>query len=191
MSFRQEATSWLFPRALDTAPAPTIGARAPSTDKLTMPNADGKPTIIAFLRHCGCPFAEKTFLNLRSTAEAHPHTQFVAVSHSDSDATNKWLAGVGEASPVQIIIDPDRELYARWGLGLSSTWHMLSPWSLWSVIKLGREEGIWNRPTESGTRWQTAGAFGIDSKGIVKWGKAADTANDLPDFQEAIKKVDD
>lgn len=39
-----------------------------------------------------------------------------------------------------------------------------------NVLSLARREGISNRPTESGTRWQTSGTFAIGEDGIVKWG---------------------
>lgn len=72
---------------------------------------------------------------------------------------------------MQVIIDSEWEIYAQWGLGVSSFWHVLSPWSMWSVYKLGKEEGIWNRSTESGSRWQTSGSFAIDKEGMVAWGR--------------------
>ena len=55
MTLRQELGSWLFPKHVEPSPSPEIGAKAPSTDELTFPRADGKPTVITFLRHCGCP----------------------------------------------------------------------------------------------------------------------------------------
>lgn len=42
-------------------------------------------------------------------------------------------------------------------LGVSSAWHIFSPWTIASEVSLVRGEGIWSRPTESGSRWQTAG----------------------------------
>jgi len=123
-------------------------------------------------------------------ATAHPLIRFVAVSHSDDGATTRWVTSVGGAGPVQVIVDAERELYARWGLGISSFWHALSPWSMWSVYKLGTEEGIWNRPTESGNRWQTAGSFGVDGQGNIKWSKAAQRADDIPDCEEGLKMLE-
>ncbi|KAI9871747.1 MAG: hypothetical protein M1830_002502 [Pleopsidium flavum] len=123
-------------------------------------------------------------------AAAHSSIHFVAVSHSDAGATNRWVTSVGGAGLVQVIVDDERELYARWGLGISSFWHALSPWSMWSVYQLGKGEGIWNRPTESGNRWQTAGSFGVDGQGIVKWSEAAQRADDIPDFEVGLKMLE-
>lgn len=91
---------------------------------------------------------------------------------------------------MSVVIDEERELYARWGLGTSNTWHVLSPRALYSVVRLGQQEGIWNRPTESGSRWQTSGAFAIDSSGVVSWAHVASAADDLPDLNDALVKLE-
>jgi len=57
------------------------------------------------------------------------------------------------------------------------------------VWKLGREEGIWNRPTESGSRWQISGSFAVDGEGVVRWGGAASRADDVPDFEKAVEAL--
>ena len=133
--------------------------------------------------------AEKTFRAFRAAAESHPDLHFIAVSHSDTEATDKCLASVDGAGKVQVIVDAERKLYAQWGLGVSSFWHVLNPWSLWSVYKTGKEEGIWNKPTESGNRWQTAGSFAVDKEGLIKWGKRAGTADEAADFDQAVQAV--
>ena len=135
------------------------------------------------------PVAEKTFKQFRSAAALHRGISFVALSHSNQDSTEKWLKDVGGAGQVQILVDPTRKSYAKWGLGVSSFWHVLSPWSLWSVYKSGRQDGIWNRPTESGNRWQTAGSFAVDGSGTVKWSKKAESAEDIPDFSQAVSAL--
>lgn len=146
MSFRQEVASWTFPSQLPTSSAPSIGANAPTTSKLQLLNPDQKPTILTFLRHCGCPFAEKTFLSFRLTASTHPSIHFAAVSHSNQSATDKWLEAIGGAENVHISVDSDREIFAQWGLGVCSFWHILSPANMWSLYELGREQGIVSKP---------------------------------------------
>ena len=94
------------------------------------------------------------------------------------------MGGDGEA---KVIVDEDRELYAQWGLGVSNTWHVLK--SMYSVYTLGRDEKIWNRPTESGNRWQTAGSFAVDGEGIVKWASPATSAGDISDFKDALSAL--
>lgn len=57
-----------------------------------------------------------------------------------------------------------------------------------SVVRLGRGEGIWNRPTSSGSRWQTAGSFAVDGQGTVRWSHVGASADDkgVYDFEEAV-----
>lgn len=189
MTYRQEIASWLSPPPVATAPSPSIGSHPPSTPELPFPSNNNKPAVIAFLRHCGCPFAEKTFLRLRSSASAHPDITFIAVSHSDQPSTDKWLEAVGGAGPIQMVVDLGRKVYAAWGLGTLGFWDVLNPAGPWSVYKLGKEEGIWNRPTETGSRWQSSGAFAVDGSGFIRWGQAAPSADWIPDFEEAVNAV--
>ncbi|PQE05432.1 Thioredoxin-like fold protein [Rutstroemia sp. NJR-2017a BVV2] len=190
MTLQQEFNSWLTPTAVDVQPAPEIGSKAPSSERLTFPHPDGKPTIITFLRHCGCPFAEKSFLTFRALANTHPNINFIAISHSTSSSTDNWVISLGGSWSVEVIVDESRELYAQWGLGTSSAWHVLNPWSLWGAYSLGKGEGIWNRPTESGTRWQTAGSWAVDGEGVVRWGGAAKAADEVQDFKEAVRVLE-
>ena len=60
---------------------------------------------------------------------------------------------------------------------------------MWNVYQLGKTEGIWNRPTESGTRWQMSGSWAMDAKGVVKWGGVSKSADDVPEFEDAVAAV--
>ncbi|XDG01149.1 hypothetical protein ABKA04_000764 [Annulohypoxylon sp. FPYF3050] len=168
-------------------PAPQVGAKAPVHPNLALPT--DKPTLIVFLRHCGCPFAEKTFKDLTSLSTQYPEVNFVAISHSSPEATERWVVHVGGNWEVNVVVDYERELYAQWGLGVSNTWHVFSPVTLYNTLKLARDEHIWNRPSESGSRWQTAGAFAIDQDGVVKWAKVAASADDVPDLEAALRSL--
>jgi hypothetical protein len=185
-----------------------VGGKAPSTAKLVFPAPEEKPTVLAFLRHCGCPctcislltrahtdlttVAEKTFLQLRALAPVHPNIHFVAISHSNQAATDKWLAALPEPSRnsqsnLQIVVDDARAIYAAWGLGTSSLWHVLG--SISSVSKLEKEDGIKVRSTESGNRWQTAGNFAVDAQGTVRWSRKDERADDMPDVKQGVDAV--
>ncbi|KAF2027254.1 hypothetical protein EK21DRAFT_72438 [Setomelanomma holmii] len=191
MTWQSEFWSWMSPSAVKTGTTPAVDDKAPTTPKLSLP-VNGKPTIVSFLRHCGCPFAEKNFLNLRALAPAHPDVQFIAVSHSDQGSTDRWLAALPEPAKnnqpnLKVIVDAEREAYAAWGLGTSSFWHVLG--SIPSLSKLDKEEGIKVRSTESGNRWQTAGNFGVDAKGVVQWSRKDERADDMPDYKEGVNAV--
>ncbi|GKT50845.1 uncharacterized protein ColSpa_11026 [Colletotrichum spaethianum] len=192
MSFTQELASWMTPTKLDLANPPKAGDYAPSTDLLQLPRADAKAAVVVFLRHCGCPFAEKSFIVLREAASKNPNVAFIAVSHSSESHTKKWLSevgGPGEKNPVEVITNEERDVYAKWGLGASSFMHVLSLSALSNVFKLSREEGIANRPTESGSRWQTSGAWAVDGNGKVTWGGPAQTASEIPNVDEALSSL--
>jgi hypothetical protein len=128
-------------------------------------------------------------MRLRYLANRHPEIDFIAVSHSSQEATDKWAIEIGGEWDVNVIVDPERELYAQWGLGLSSAWHVLNPWSMYSVYQLGKKDHIWNRPTQSGTRWQIAGSFAVDKDGIVRWVRIAKSADDVPTFKEGMEAL--
>ncbi|SMR63206.1 unnamed protein product [Zymoseptoria tritici ST99CH_3D1] len=189
MTFQQEFSSWLTPSNPPPSPVPTPGSAAPSTHLLSI--SPSRPTIITFLRHCGCPFAEKTFLQIRDIAISNPDLDCVAVSHSDEAATQKWLESLpkdeaGDAKgKVRVVVDDKKEAYAAWGLGVSSWAHVLDPRALASVFQLAKE-GLKNRPIESGSRWQTAGSYAVKD-GKVVWGGPSQRSDDPAKFDEAVE----
>jgi hypothetical protein len=75
------------------------------------------------------------------------------------------------------------------GLGLTGTWHALSPGVIYSAFRMGLDEGVWNRPTESGSRWQKSGAFAVDADGVVRWMHVGATANELPDLKAGVEAL--
>ncbi|TVY25713.1 hypothetical protein LHYA1_G006548 [Lachnellula hyalina] len=184
--------SWATPPPppIELRAAPVIGSNAPSSAKLRLPVADGRPAVVVFLRHCGCPFAEKTFLEARRLANKYPRLNFIAVSHSSRKATDKWISSIGGAWAVTVVVDEEREVYASWGLGVSTTYHLLNPWTQVAMHKLGKEEGIWAREVDpSGNRWQVGGGWAMDEVGIVRWGAASKTADDMPNLVEACETL--
>ncbi|GAB1320415.1 hypothetical protein MFIFM68171_10625 [Madurella fahalii] len=176
------------PPAKQVAPIPQPGDRAPPLgDDIQFPRA--KPALVVFLRHCGCPFAEKTFKILTSLSTRHPEIDCIAVSQSSRPDTDKWVVQVGGEWEVHVLVDPERDLFAAWGLGTSSTWYAVNPWTVWSAFRLARDEGIWSREEESGSRWQIGGAFAVDANGFVRWAKPAASADEVPDFKEGLKAL--
>ena len=136
-----------------------------------------------------CAVAEKTFKGLSALSDKHREINCIAVSHSTPEHTEKWIPLVGGAWSVNTIVDEERDLYAQWGLGISSTWHVFSPWVISSVFRLGKQENIWNLPTESGNRWQTGGTFAVGADGLVKYAHVSRTADDLTDYDAVLKAL--
>jgi hypothetical protein len=172
---------------LPPLPVPTSAPPEPGEPARELPPPGlepGRPAIVAFLRHTGCPFAEATARMLREAAEAEPEIDLVAVSHAPTAATARWCDAVGGLEQMRVLIDDERVHYATWGLGRTSLGHFAGRRSMRAVTRLARQ-GIRNRHPH-GTRWQRAGTFAVDGEGIVRWSHLPAHAGDLPDLREAI-----
>jgi hypothetical protein len=176
--------TFLPPGALPILPAPQLGDRAP---RLPVALEDGRPAIVAFLRHTGCPFAELTMRSLHAAAVGSPRVQWIAISHAPQEATERWCRAVGGADGVVLASDPSRRAYAEWGLGRTSLSHFLGRRSLVAVGSLARR-GIRNRHPH-GTRWQSAGTFALDDRALVRWRFLPTHAGDLPNLDLALGAV--
>jgi hypothetical protein len=176
--------TFLPPRELALAAVPAPGDPAPT---IPVTPTGARPTVLAFLRHTGCPFAEQTLRMLRDAAGASSDVRWVAVSHASAEATGRWSRALGGADGVELVSDPSRRGYAAWGLGRTTAGHFLGRRSLAAVAALARE-GIRNRHP-SGTRWQSAGTFALDSEWIVRWRHLPEHAGDVPDLAGALEAV--
>lgn len=173
--------TFLPPRPLVVANLPEVGEPAPA---LPVELEPGRPAIVAFLRHAGCPFAEATMRSLRETAQEVREVQWIAISHAAAEATERWCELVGGSGDVRVVSDPSRASYAAWGLGRTNLGHFLGRQSLTAATRLAGE-GIRNRhPT--GTRWQSAGTFAVDRDGVVRWRHLPVHAGDLPPLGAAL-----
>lgn len=175
--------TFVRPTALPTSKSPDPGEPAPELCGLT----PGRPAVVAFLRHTGCPFAEATAVALREAAAQNDTLDWIAVSHAPADATERWVRAVGGAKGVRVLPDPERRLYSAWGLGRSSLGHFMGRRSLGAVARLARQ-GIRNRHPD-GTRWQQAGTFAVDAGGTVRWRHLPAHAGELPDLAAAAAAV--
>jgi hypothetical protein len=174
--------TFLPPPAHDTAAPPEPGEPA---RRLPPPGTAGDgPTVVAFLRHTGCPFAEMTMRAMRDASEGAEGVHWIAVSHAPAQATQRWCQSVGGCGEVQVLLDPERVFYAAWGLGRSSLGHFMGRRSLGEVRRLAKE-GIRNRHPH-GTRWQPAGTFALDASGTVRWRHLPEHAGELPDLEAAL-----
>lgn len=133
--------------------------------------------------------AEKIFCQLRDAAAKNSDILCIAVSHSDKAATEKWLQDVGGSGNIQVVVDHDRQSFSEYGLGPSSYWAVLNPWSLSNAMTIGKNEGFDIRPTESGSRWQTSGLFAVDGSGILTFSYRSKTSDDPGDLEAALESV--
>lgn len=123
-------------------PPPKVGDAAPFSPELNLPRS--KPTLIVFLRQCGDPFAEKTFRELAALSDQRRELTCIAVSQAARELTDNWVAEIGGTWEVEVAVDPKRDMYADWGLGLNTSWQMFNPRALYATYALGRDEGIWS-----------------------------------------------
>jgi hypothetical protein len=84
--------TFLPARRLELASVPTPGETA---RPLPLELEPGRPAVVAFLRHTGCPFAEATMRALQSAAAGAPDVRWVAISHAPEQATAAWGDAVG------------------------------------------------------------------------------------------------
>ena len=133
---------------------------------------------------------EKIFLALRAMGNRHPSIHFIAISHCTPAATNEWVKKLGGAWNVDVVVDQTRELYALWGMGVSNWGHLLHPRNGYNQILLGKNQGVWGQQVgEGGSRWQVGGAFAIDERGIIKWGKPMASVDEEIRLDEAVRAL--
>ena len=157
------ASIWLTrPTRRPISPLLKAGQVAPQTQQLS---ATESLRIVAFIRHVGCPFSENTVKQLRSWAEGHPQAAVFVVSHGNESTTQQWIATIGGLGRIRIVVDPEREIYGKWGIGLSSFWHFAGPKSLLGVLAL-LPKGIRNR-SAAGTRWQRSAMFMLKGEHVI------------------------
>lgn len=138
------------------------------------------------MRHIGCPFAEATLRGARAlAADAPPEAEVVIVTHSDDGVTHDWGDRIGGPGYVRFVGDQHRDLYAAWGLGRTGLAHFAGLRSLRGVARQ-RAQGVRNTRAH-GTRWQSAGTFGVDGSGVVRWRHVPAHAADLPDLGAALR----
>lgn len=159
----------------DLAPASRLGL------------TDSAFSLVAFLRHTGCPFAEATVKQLSECADKYPEIGIHLVCHGKEEIAKTWIEKFNLSPKLNFKVDSDRELYGSFGLGYSSTIHLMHPKVLWGVAKL-LPKGIRNR-SASGTRWQKAGSFILDRSNKVVWKHEPETADEVPNFEDTIKQV--
>lgn len=132
--------------------------------------------------------AEKNFRQLAALSAQQPGLDYIAVSLCSRDVTDSWVSQIGGSWNTDVIIDTDRNLYARWGLGLNTSWQLFNPRALYTTFTLGRDEGIWGRPVDDGNRWQMGGAFAVDTAGFVKWVHVPNVSDDVVDFNPMLQQ---
>jgi hypothetical protein len=75
---------------------PAIGDAAPApVGSIDLTRGNGTPTLVAFVRHCGCPFAEKEVQLLGAESRKHEKLHVLIVQHNDEATSKQWFEDVG------------------------------------------------------------------------------------------------
>ncbi|KAK4682364.1 hypothetical protein QC764_115720 [Podospora pseudoanserina] len=206
---------WLSPPPppVPVSKPPRIGDLAPTDpDRILSPqlgpSGGNRKTIVVFLRCVGCAFAQQTFTDLRNLSLKHRDIAFLAVSHSSPAATEKWVSLIGGKGNVKIVYDPQRKIYASWGMGTGGWGYLLNVntqvngfktkgWlgttvaasverteGFSSMKRLGQgevEEGM-----KMGNKWQEAGGWAVDGRGRVVWGGKLAKADESLGLEEGV-----
>jgi len=118
--------------APELSPTPAIGDRAPQ-DSIKLPSG---AVLLNFLRHLGplvcaseiaisltysigCPFCEKTTRDMIKIANEKQDIQFLAVAHATQAEIDSWKKDLHLEVPknMSILSDPERKIYAAYGVG--------------------------------------------------------------------------
>lgn len=62
--------------------------------------------LVAFVRHCGCPFAEKEVKLLGAETRKHSDLHVVIVQHSAEAETKEWFERIGYVSIDRFLLSP-------------------------------------------------------------------------------------
>lgn len=175
--------TFVKPKTRQIAAPPELGAKVPELPALP----SSRPSVVAFLRHVGCPFAEATVRHMTALAAGQPAIDFIAVTHSSEKPSQRWCDAFGGAAGVRFVFDPDRARYAAWGVGQSDGKHFAGAKSMAALRRL-LDEGIHNR-WASGNRWQAAATFAVDPAGVLCWRHLPRHAGDLPPLHDAVNAL--
>lgn len=187
-SAAMDLSTFLKPEASSLSGLRAVGQAAPA-----LPFNERLPDgayVISFLRHIGCPFAELTLLEACRAADEYPDVEFIVVTQGNWGESRDWARRVGGLGRIHMFPDPDRRIFAAWGLGLSDVRHFAGLAPLRAVTELYRSTGIRNRHP-IGTRWQTGGAFAVDADGFFRFVHVDEHAGDCVDLDLAVASLPD
>ncbi|TIA09968.1 hypothetical protein D6C80_08322 [Aureobasidium pullulans] len=179
------------------AALPEIGDQAPArVGSVDLKSGGGRPTLVAFVRHCGCPFAEKEVQLLGAESRKNEKLHVVIVQHSEEATTQQWFEDIGgkkafpDSKRYTLVADPERKAYAAWGVGSLGWGGMVNGGVMEALKSLKESDGIDLRPTGVGSyRWQNSGGFAVDSAGTIRWRKIAKDSSDMCGYSEAAKTI--
>ena len=128
-------------------------------------------TLIVFLRHLGCMFCREMVADLRAAAATGAFPPVLLVSQSPADVATDYFARHWPAA--RVICDPDRTLYAAFGVARASFGGMIGP-AVWGCAIRARNRGHSQRISQTftspyGDPWLLSAMFLAAPDGAVSW----------------------
>jgi peroxiredoxin len=145
--------------------------------------AQRSPALVVFLRHAGCPFCREALADLKAkrTAIEVAGVQIVLV-HMMTDSDAATFFNRYDLADVERIADPDRVLYAAFGLRRGSTLDVMGPKVWWQGFKTTLLSAhLPGKPV--GDVFQMPGSFLIHDGKIIQ-SSVGQTSGDRPDYEQ-------
>ena len=142
-----------------------------------------KPLILAFTRHFGCPQCKEMLdeiVQLRSKIESKG-LAIAVVTQAEPEPARVF--GSQRAPGIQMLCDPNREVYAAYGLGRGTLRQTLLSPKIWSSNNhLARTKGFQSEvPPPGQDPFVMSGIFIIGTDGLIRLPYYYDTIADHPD----------
>lgn len=159
--------------------------KAPTKAELERLSID-RPIMILFLRHFGCTFCREALTDIaeqRASIEARDVR--VVLAHMASEREGRWWLAKYGLENIAAISDPEKKLYAEFGLKRGNIMELLGPKVWYRGFKAAILDGHWvGRLIGDGL--QMPGLFLLDN-GKISWGYRYRNAADRPDYFDYVK----
>lgn len=144
-----------------------------------------RPLMVAFVRHGGCTFCREMLSELKDHKNwIYEKGIQILIVHMGTESQGKDLLGKYDLSDVMIFSDPEKKLYASFGLGRGTLKQLFGPKVLLRGIETAFMKGHGQGPLQ-GDGFQMPGVFLLD-KGAVKTSFVPEDASEIPDFKKLL-----
>lgn len=91
----------LLPQSwVPASPLPTLASHIPPSPL----SISAHPTVVAFVRHCGCPFAQNEVNQLARLSSENQELRVIVVCMSEEEDAIAWFARIGSVLPSSLFL---------------------------------------------------------------------------------------
>ena len=149
-------------------PAPPLELPTPGGSRRSLEEFRGHPIVVSFLGNAGCLFCRAHVIKIIQARDriAALDGNVIFVVFDDAKLVMSQMMHDLQL-PYVLMVDPERQAYARWGLGHSTLKSKLMPGLYWATLKeivkvvTGRERALKQQPDQG----QLGGDFVVDRQG--------------------------